>query len=165
MRVLIGLVVFIVTYVAIGSIQGPTVCRDGWRSPSIGRSGACSHHGGIDRGPAGLRFIVSLLLGIGSGFLPQTLASLRNAGSAESETSNRQTAQARDTSRDRPCRRCGGVMRPIMFKPKSSPPRAIWQCLDFPACIGAETVAGFEYTYESEDLQDAVEKRQGREVA
>ncbi|MFF2852674.1 hypothetical protein ACFVT5_41235 [Streptomyces sp. NPDC058001] len=24
-----------------------TTCRDGWDSPSIGRPGACSHHGGV----------------------------------------------------------------------------------------------------------------------
>jgi len=26
-----------------------TTCGDGWHSPSIGRRGACSHHGGVDR--------------------------------------------------------------------------------------------------------------------
>lgn len=27
----------------------PTSCRDGWASLSIGRTGACSHHGGVSR--------------------------------------------------------------------------------------------------------------------
>lgn len=27
------------------------VCVDGWPSPSVGRPGACSHHGGVDYGP------------------------------------------------------------------------------------------------------------------
>lgn len=26
------------------------LCADGWRSPSIGRQGACSHHGGVSGG-------------------------------------------------------------------------------------------------------------------
>lgn len=30
------------------------VCRDGWHSPSIGKSGACSHHGGVAPGKAEL---------------------------------------------------------------------------------------------------------------
>ncbi|MGH8398718.1 MAG: hypothetical protein ACRETA_10810 [Gammaproteobacteria bacterium] len=29
----------------------PLVCQDGWPSGSIGRQGACSHHGGVDRSP------------------------------------------------------------------------------------------------------------------
>lgn len=28
----------------------PTACYDGWSSPSIGRQGACSHHGGVREG-------------------------------------------------------------------------------------------------------------------
>jgi hypothetical protein len=29
--------------------EQPLVCVDGWKSPSIGRQGACSSHGGVDR--------------------------------------------------------------------------------------------------------------------
>ena len=28
---------------------GPVICRDGYASSAIGRSGACSSHGGVDR--------------------------------------------------------------------------------------------------------------------
>ena len=41
----IGSAVF--SIVALGYLLGPATCRDGWASPSIGRSGACSHHGGV----------------------------------------------------------------------------------------------------------------------
>lgn len=44
---------FIVAINGIGFFAGPTTCADGWASPSIGRQGACSHHGGVD-GSAGL---------------------------------------------------------------------------------------------------------------
>lgn len=40
-------------------------CRDGWASKSIGRRGACSHHGGVG-GNDGIRFLVSAG-GIGAG--------------------------------------------------------------------------------------------------
>lgn len=33
--------------VAWVSMPGPPRCADGWISPSIGRQGACSHHGGV----------------------------------------------------------------------------------------------------------------------
>ena len=30
------------------SLVPETTCKDGWKIPSIGRQGACSHHGGVD---------------------------------------------------------------------------------------------------------------------
>src|SRR5690606_31864016 len=41
---------------------GGAVCSDGWASPSIGRSGACSHHGGVRTWPYVLIFFVSLVV-------------------------------------------------------------------------------------------------------
>ncbi len=41
----IGSAIF--SIVALGYVLGPLTCRDGWASHSIGRSGACSHHGGV----------------------------------------------------------------------------------------------------------------------
>ncbi len=42
-----AIVVFFVLRIAGSFFVGPTTCRDGWHSPSIGRRGACSHHGGV----------------------------------------------------------------------------------------------------------------------
>ncbi len=41
---LFGLSVFIFSI----CIKPEATCNDGWKSPSIGRQGACSHHGGVD---------------------------------------------------------------------------------------------------------------------
>lgn len=41
----------------------PYRCADGWRSPSIGTQGACSHHGGVvggDSMPKGVKFVCPL---------------------------------------------------------------------------------------------------------
>ena len=38
-------------------------CMDGWKSPSIGLSGACSHHGGINHIPSTIALIISLAIG------------------------------------------------------------------------------------------------------
>jgi hypothetical protein len=43
--------------IIVGSIR----CHDGYLSPSIGHSGACSWHGGVDRGRDGWIMIVSFL--------------------------------------------------------------------------------------------------------
>src|SRR5215472_6713733 len=39
---------------------GPVKCSDGYASPSIGRSGACSSHGGVDRTRDALIAVLSL---------------------------------------------------------------------------------------------------------
>jgi len=43
----LGWVVGIITLYLLSSLIGGATCRDGWHSPSIGRPGACSHHGGV----------------------------------------------------------------------------------------------------------------------
>ena len=39
---------------------GPVKCSDGYASPSIGRSGACSSHGGVDKSRDALIAVLSL---------------------------------------------------------------------------------------------------------
>src|SRR3974377_297443 len=39
---------------------GPVKCRDGYASSSIGRSGACSSHGGVDRSRDALIALLSV---------------------------------------------------------------------------------------------------------
>lgn len=46
----------------------PSHCADGWDSPSIGKQGACSHHGGVVSGGRRTPWFVPPLA-IGSGFL------------------------------------------------------------------------------------------------
>ena len=41
---LVGLSVFVFSI----CIKPEATCHDGWKSPSIGKQGACSHHGGVD---------------------------------------------------------------------------------------------------------------------
>lgn len=61
---IIGLVVFLLSSVFIGQLMGPVTCRDGWHSASIGRQGACSHHGGVDHSKNWLNFWLSLALSL-----------------------------------------------------------------------------------------------------
>ena len=59
----IGVTVAITLFVFFIAIQGPVRCRDGWPSPSIGRQGACSHHGGVASSPLLFELILSMLAG------------------------------------------------------------------------------------------------------
>lgn len=43
---------------------GELGCSDGWNSSSIGRQGACSHHGGVDALNGGSIFLGALIVSI-----------------------------------------------------------------------------------------------------
>jgi len=63
---IVGFAVLVLTAIAFRYMSGPPVCSDGWHSSSIGRSGACSHHGGVRHGWGG---VVALMLALFSGFV------------------------------------------------------------------------------------------------
>lgn len=63
---IVGWVVGLALFVGLVSLIPPARCRDGWSSPSIGRQGACSHHGGVV-GYGGLMFWAAVAsFGVGS---------------------------------------------------------------------------------------------------
>lgn len=51
--------VFILMLIFLKFIIGPVTCSSGWKSPSIGRQGACSHHGGVAGWKGTLPILVS----------------------------------------------------------------------------------------------------------
>ncbi len=69
LSIIIGFVAFIGLSVLAGQMLGPVKCRDGWASGSIGRQGACSWHGGVDRSRGALSFVFMVIGGVaGFGF-------------------------------------------------------------------------------------------------
>lgn len=50
---------FVISLLVIGILMPALVCMDGWQSESIGRQGACSHHGGVNYIPVLLGVIIS----------------------------------------------------------------------------------------------------------
>jgi len=59
-----GIVAFVLSAVLLSFLIGPTTCSDGWHSPSIGRQGACSWHGGVNHTPQFLVFLASAFIGV-----------------------------------------------------------------------------------------------------
>lgn len=55
-------IVFILAWIVASLLAGSLVCGDGWASGSIGRQGACSSHGGVNKLPQTLAFLVSAAL-------------------------------------------------------------------------------------------------------
>lgn len=51
---------FVAVMIATSFLVDAVACLDGWASGSVGRSGACSHHGGVNHLPGTLRLLFSL---------------------------------------------------------------------------------------------------------
>lgn len=58
----VGMTTFFVCIVVFAYVVGPVACSDSWVSPSIGRQGACSWHGGVSYIPLYLGVLVSLVM-------------------------------------------------------------------------------------------------------
>jgi len=59
-----GMAAFVLSIVLLSFLLGPTTCSDGWHSPSIGKQGACSWHGGVNNTPQFLSFLASVFVGL-----------------------------------------------------------------------------------------------------
>lgn len=71
-----SVILFVLAFFIGKNIEGPSYvgCADGWNSPSIGRMGACSHHGGVVRKTTGfISFFIALALGFGANSLVGSL--------------------------------------------------------------------------------------------
>jgi hypothetical protein len=60
-------------------------CESGWRSPSIGTQGACSHHGGIASTGWGWALLASIGLGVLAYHMPAIVADLRRPSAPRTE--------------------------------------------------------------------------------
>lgn len=62
----IGWIVGIFVFILLAQLIPESVCNDGWRSPSIGNAGACSHHRGVNRHGflRMLALVVSIFIGV-----------------------------------------------------------------------------------------------------
>jgi len=56
-----GVTTYFVCIIVLAVVVRPMACGDGWVSPSIGRQGACSWHGGVSIVPLYFVFLVSLV--------------------------------------------------------------------------------------------------------
>lgn len=56
---ILATVVFTAVFIDSKLVIGPVICNSNWKSSSIGKSGACSHHGGVASWKGGLPFLLS----------------------------------------------------------------------------------------------------------
>lgn len=144
---IVGAVALIVCAILFNIVEGPSRCNSGWQSPSIGKKGACSHHGGV----AGRWSIVlAIASGAGSGFLTRHVQ--RSIAERREDKARKATADAhaaavpaeivtiatRSKTADTMqygayCGKCGGGMRAINITVGPPPYGDFWECLN-PTC-------------------------------
>ncbi|GEM_PF-1499385 len=138
--------VFILTLILLKLIIGPVTCNSGWKSPSIGRSGACSHHGGV----AGWKGSLPILLSGGVAFWffisfsPKStpLRVTITPSELPSGTNSTQPATLLTPNSERKsqnivtCPRCSSLMSLRTAKKGRNSGSKFWGCSKYPRCKG-----------------------------
>lgn len=137
--VAVGVAVFVLLRALASPLIGPTVCRDGWQSHSIGARGACSHHGGVGTNwGALLATILSGAAGIWTG----------RAIHKRNETRRSQEMERRyprpPVSLLPMCPQCGAAMRERLAKRGRHKGERFLGCSRYPRCKGTRPMDGDE---------------------
>ena len=135
--------VFILTLIFLKFIIGPVTCNSGWKSLSIGRQGACSHHGGV----AGWKGSLPILLSGAAAFwfyvtfspkgTSPNIATRIHQAPAESNNSQPITPPIPTTHKyQTKCPKCNAAMSLRTAKKGKSPGSKFWGCKKYPRCKG-----------------------------
>ena len=144
-----GVVAFVVAMIALNHLIGPTRCGDGWPSPSIGRRGACSWHGGVNWSPAELAFLASVIIGIGVGLVGERLKRRRTSSGLMRPASRplpsllppqRGATPRINLTPGVRCPRCDSVMKKRLARRGRNAGREFWGCSRFPTCTGTRAM-------------------------
>ena len=166
----IGVAAALAFLIAVRMLSGPTICADGWSSPSIGNRGACSYHGGVSR-EGSLWLLISVVVGFAAwGFAdaksPRTKREqeekrqkqLTQAAIVEArrrEFNEHRAAQSEVSSSPaltsvletevadatKRCFKCNGAMRAVISSDGPYANQLRWECLNL-ACDGSVPVDG-----------------------
>ena len=138
MKIVVGFAVFFILNLVGNQIVGPTRCSDGWASPSIGKQGACSHHGGVNRSPKSGVLILSILGGfvaaafVGSG---EPRSQRQNLEGKNSSLRKRKDGQHGNGATPQ-CPVCGSDMVLRVAKKGKYAGRQFYGCKKYPRCKG-----------------------------
>lgn len=159
-RVPIVIITFFLTLFLSTAIIGPVTCSSGWASPSIGKSGACSSHGGV----AKWKGILPLIL---SGFAafwiygrlerhekklpekreqyksPQLSPIDRNETVEIISKSSPAPKPTKKSSAAVKCPKCNGRMALRTAKQGANKGQKFWGCSKFPRCKGTKAYVPF----------------------
>jgi hypothetical protein len=130
-------IVFVIVLLLAKEIIGPVTCSSGWQSASIGRQGACSHHGGV----AGWKGFMPFVLG---GVAALWFYGTFSASNTSSANQNKRTSQAPSASNKLReaqshvvrCPRCNGPMSLKIARKGKNAGGKFWGCNKYPRCKG-----------------------------
>ena len=149
--------VFFLTFILLKLVIGPVTCNSGWKSPSIGRSGACSHNGGV----ASWKGFLPVLLSGGAAFWfyvsfsPKNISISPNVtpppapapAPAPGENNNTQPNTPPPPRKPRKpksqvrCPKCSSPMSLRTAKKGKNPGSKFWGCNKYPRCKGTKPYA------------------------
>jgi hypothetical protein len=143
-----GLLTFLILLKVMTPLVRPTVCSDGWASGSIGRRGACSHHGGVGTNWS----LILVFLGSGGGayavgralvaFERRKTAALEKLRDAERAAVNvRRYSEMPKEPTTPACPLCGASMRERLAKRGRNSGNKFWGCGNYPRCHGTRPLA------------------------
>ncbi|MBI3440906.1 MAG: topoisomerase DNA-binding C4 zinc finger domain-containing protein [Proteobacteria bacterium] len=126
--------VFVVLFMTLGWLFGPTKCNDGWASSSIGHRGACSHHHGVDKSKGFFVFLLSLGGAIAVG------RHIYNVYEADEVARRKEQLEAYMKSPNykppKVCPECGSAMRERTAQKGKHRGNKFYGCTRYPLCKG-----------------------------
>lgn len=137
---------FILTLILLKLIIGPVTCNSGWKSPSIGRQGACSHHGGV----AGWKGTLPILVSGGAAVWFYVAFSPKSAGHSVSTRTPQAPIPPNNNQPVRPtvprtpnnqtrCPKCNASMALRTAKRGRDSGSKFWGCKKYPRCKGTRS--------------------------
>jgi hypothetical protein len=145
MPLVVGLVVFVIANIVLGGFGGSSVCKDGWASPSIGKRGACSHHGGVGgQKNGGWIFLLSVGLGFSAGVIarqvqnPPSNLTVRKGNLTIPTKSEVVTTELKGKTVH--CPRCGSRMVKRTAKRGVNTGNSFFGCSKYPKCTGTRSI-------------------------
>ena len=143
MPFVVGFVAFLALNFIGHELIGPAKCNDGWTSSSIGKRGACSHHGGVNRLPGNLVLIFSIAGGIGAGVYANGLQSAPSRRNKTLQTQERTIDVSIVHEHERKpdegivsCPKCGSKMLERVAKKGRYAGNHFYGCTRYPKCNG-----------------------------
>jgi len=147
----VALIALVAGEVGLGTVLHASQCRDGWDSPSIGYRGACSHHGGVDRGPDFLRNLLAIALAGGASWVAFRLRNpaIKSQGVPVPPPWPSPTPAAAPSPPIEPgtddgpqCPRCGKPMLLRTARKGAHAGEEFYGCSGYPVCNGIRSVTG-----------------------
>jgi hypothetical protein len=153
--IITGIAIFFAVLIGVNLLLGPATCNDGWHSSSIGKQGACSHHGGVARWKGSVAAILALIAGGSAGWnLYQKAeaeeATRRAEAGAQASTVRQAYAVEQAKRYDESgglegapaCNLCGALMMKRRAKRGKRSGSLFWGCSNYPRCKGTKSIEG-----------------------